>query len=328
MKNTFTKAFTLIELILVIVILGIAAKFGMELLMRAYEDYIYGVSNNRLLGQSEAAVTQIANRLQYRIKESIVFRQGGDVNGTFINTYTALASANNAADNNTTVVEWVGYDIDGWHGDGSSTAPTWSGIVDLKHAGANAITVISPESNGTRISGVIDALSPRFLATGTQPIPALFFIGDESVNVNEGFAWDGNSLINQTKNLHPVTLGDGLFSPRYTASGQNFGGVDVYEYYRLAWTAYALELRTWIENPTEPDPEKQIQRGTLWLYYDYRPWLGENYAQDGKKVVLMENVQTLRFTSVGDVLKVQVCVGDGNIFKKGAYSVCKEKTIF
>lgn len=322
MKNTFKKAFTLLELVIVIVILGIAAKFGSELLMKAYQDYIYGVSNNRLLGQSEAAVTQIANRLQYRIKESIIFRQG-DLNGTFINTFTPLASVNSPMDKNTTVVEWVGYDIDGWHGDGTSTAPTWSGIIDLDHAGANGTTVFSPESNSTRISNVISALSPRgFNGVGS----ALFFIGDESVNVNDGFAWDGNELTTQNGNLHPVTLGNGQFIPHYTAAGQNFSGIDVYEYYRLAWTAYALELHTWVENPAE-SADKQIAHGTLWLYYDYRPWLGENYT-NGKKVVLMENVQTLRFSSTGDVLKVQVCVGDGNIFKKGGYSVCKEKTIF
>lgn len=319
MKNTFKKAFTLLELILVIVIVGIAAKFGMELLMRAYQDYIYGVSNNRLLGQSEAAVTQIANRLQYRIKESVIYREGN------LSGFTALASANHTADNNTTVIEWVGYDIDGWHGDGSGTNPTWSGIIDLD--GAHTTSILNtPASDNTRISNVISALSPRgFNGNGS----ALFFIGDESVNVHDGFAWNGVGLINQSTNLHPVTLNAPDQFTSLFAAPNDFTGRDVYEYYRLAWTAYALELHTWIENPTEPDPDKQIQRGTLWLYYDYRPWLGEKYTDaNTAKVILMENVQTLRFSSIGDVLKVQVCVGDANIFKKGAYSVCKEKTIF
>jgi len=321
MKRKLHKAFTLLELIIVIVIMGIAAKFGVELLMRAYEDYIYGVSNNRLLAESEAAVTQIANRLQYRIKESVIYREGTDEN-VFYNNFDSIATATDT-NQSVRIFEWVGYDIDGWHGDGTSTLPTWSGIIDVNNPGANATTLISPESNVTRISNVISALSPHnFSGNGS----ALFFIGDESVNVRDGFAWDGNVLTTQNANLHPVTLGNGQFIPRFTAAGQNFGGVDVYEYYRLAWTAYDLVFKRWTDNT---DPTHPVVRGTLWLYYDYRPWLGDKYNDAGTaKVVLMENVQTLRFSSIGDVLKVQVCVGDGDIFKQGAYSVCKEKTIF
>lgn len=309
------RAFTLIELIIVIVIVGIASKFGVELMMRAYEDYVYGSANNRLSAQSEAAVTQIANRLQYRIKESMIFREGLDNNGTFITTFTSLGTATSTNTNTTYVYEWVGYDNDGWRGDGNSTLPTWSGIIDLEGTGHGVSNLISPESNATRIGNVINALSPSgFTGAGS----ALYFIGDESVNVDNGFSWDGTALSNQSANLHPVTLGSGNFVP---STAGTFSGVDVYEYYRLAWTAYALEFRRWTDG-------SGVERGTLWLYYDYRPWLGENYAQHGQKAVLMENVQTLRFNSLGDVLKIQVCVGDGDIFKKGAYSVCKEKTIF
>lgn len=316
----FKKAFTLLEMIIVIVIMGIASKFGAELLMRAYEDYVYGTANNRLMAESEAAVTQIANRLQYRIKESIIFRQGLDANGTFIDDFSSLGSAVSNDTNNTYVYEWVGYDNDGWRGDGTSTIPTWSGIVDLEHGSANAGKLISPSSS-TRIGNVISALSPSgFTGMGS----ALFFIGDESINVMDGFGWDGNvtGFVTQSKNLHPIQLGIDQFLPN--AGTGTFSGVDIYEYYRLAWTAYALEFRRWTDTTVTPN----VERGTLWLYYDYRPWLGQNYADHGKKIVLMENVQTLRFSSIGDVLKVQVCVGDGNIFKKGAYSVCKEKTVF
>lgn len=321
MKRTFKKAFTLLELILVIVIMGIAAKFGMELLMRAYEDYIYGVSNNRLLAQSEAAVNQIANRLQYRIKESVIYREGDHTAiGTFIPTFKSLATASSNfvdTDGNVTVVEWVGYDIDGWHGNGTSTNPTWSGIIDLD--APHTTTVLnSPATDNGRISSVISALSPsNFDGNGS----ALFFIGDESVNVNDGFAWNATALTNQSANLHPVTLSGANQFTSLLASPNDFINQDVYEYYRLAWTAYALELE-------KVKDANGIERGTLWLHYDYRPWLGENYHTNGSRVILMENVQTLRFSSIGDVMKIQVCVGDGDIFKQGAYSVCKEKTIF
>lgn len=319
MKN-FKKAFTLVEVIIVIVVMGIVGKYGLELLMNAYEDYMYGMTNNRLLGESEAAVTQIANRLQYRVKESVIFRQGTDANGTFINNFTSLGTAVSNDGNNTYVYEWVGYDNDGWRGDRNSTKPVWSGIIDVDHASATVGVLISPELNNTSYVNTVTALSHgTFNGNGS----ALFFVADESVNVNDGFSWNGTAVAAQNAtNMHPVDIGSNQLTP----SVDDFTGVDVYEYYRLAWTAYALEFRRWTD-------ANNIERGTLRLYYNYRPWLGDNYhvRADGTtppSSVLMENVQTFRLTSIGDVLKVQVCVGDGDVFKRGAFSVCKEKTIF
>ena len=66
------KGFTLIEMIFVILIFGILSKFGAELLFKIYENYIYSNTSNRLLNQSEMAVTQISNRLHNRIKDSTI----------------------------------------------------------------------------------------------------------------------------------------------------------------------------------------------------------------------------------------------------------------
>ncbi|WP_345981080.1 type II secretion system protein [Sulfurimonas sp. HSL3-2] len=69
------------------------------------------------------------------------------------------------------------------------------------------------------------------------------------------------------------------------------------------------------------------RQGTLTLYYDYQPWKGETY-QNGKSQIIMEDVDTFRFRSVGDLIKVQLCVTDSNISTSGGYSICKEKTVF
>lgn len=69
------------------------------------------------------------------------------------------------------------------------------------------------------------------------------------------------------------------------------------------------------------------RQGTLTLYYDYQPWKGETYI-NGKSAVIMEDVDTFRFRSVGDLIKVQLCVTDSNISREGGYSICKEKTVF
>lgn len=67
--------------------------------------------------------------------------------------------------------------------------------------------------------------------------------------------------------------------------------------------------------------------GNLTLYYNYRPWLGEKYT-DGNSSVIMQDVDTFQYKAVGDLIKVQLCVKDGNISSDGGYSICKEKTIF
>lgn len=303
------KAFTMIELIIVIVVMGIVGKYGIEILIQAYDYYISNTADNRFQGQSEAAVEQIANRLTYRIPGSEIVRQ----ESTGLNNYGSIATV--ADDNipNITVLEWVGYDIDGWRGDGASTDPTWSGFIDLNASEAQANTIlVTSESNNTRIDSVVTALSPRrFAGAWNGSGYGLFFIQDSNFNVQDGFGWNGVAVADQSLTVHPVDLA----LNQLTASVGNFGGRNMYEFYKLSWTAYALQ-----HNATT---------GELRLYYDYRPWLGETYA-NGASTVLMENVDTFRFRSAGDAIKVQVCIKDKNLFKNNTeeFAVCKEKTVF
>jgi prepilin-type N-terminal cleavage/methylation domain-containing protein len=275
------KGFTMLELIFVIVILGILSKFGVDLLARIYENYVYSGVQNRLLFESEMAVRQIANRLQYRIKDSVIARAGAG---------GAIFPIGNAGIN-ATVLEWIGMDIDGWRGR-ATTNPDWSGFIDL------------------------DSSSAAALATpGTNSIPggsAIFFIGS-NVDLGSNFGWGAGSILNQNASMHPVQLpAAGTFTSPFAA---DFSNVDVYEYYQLARSAYAVSL----------------EGNQLFLYYNYQPWNGGSMATAqaaGNKVLLMENVDTFKFRSRGDTLQVQVCVTENNITGQGAYAICKEKTIF
>jgi len=98
---------------------------------------------------------------------------------------------------------------------------------------------------------------------------------------------------------------------RIVPSLDNFSGVDVYEQYKLGWSAYALE----VDN-----------NGTLRLYYDYQPWLGESYA-NASSAILTRNVTTTKLRAIGDMINIQVCVSENNI-TGSEYSICKEKAVF
>lgn len=302
MKNR--SAFTMIELIFVIVIMGIIGKFGVEFLAQAYNSFIYSSINNRLQSQSAAAVESIAAKLQFRIKDSIIAKDAG---GTF------HALAGSTLGDTATVLEWVGSDVEGFRG---NLQPMWSGIIDLDDSISTLLD--SPQTDTNALNTQIRILAHGNVAAGINRA-ALYFIGSDS-NVN-GYGWNGNAITTQNLVMHPIiqSATAGVIDKFIPVRGDNglannFIGVDVYEYYQLAWTAYAVELQA---------------NGNLILWYDYQPWRGDDYT-DGKDDILMENVSTFQFKAVGSVVKIQVCVEseiiDGS--DDGDYSLCKEKTIF
>jgi len=64
----------------------------------------------------------------------------------------------------------------------------------------------------------------------------------------------------------------------------------------------------------------------LMLYYNYQPWQDENYTA-GNSSILMDNVETFQYQTIGDLIKIQVCV-NSNLVDSEDFSVCKEKTVF
>jgi len=268
------KGFTLLELVFVILVMGIMAKFGVELLYKTYENYIQSNTFNRLEKESEMAVKQIANRLQYRIKDSTIARAtvgGGPV---------PIGSISG----NETVLEWIGIDMDGWR---STGAPQWSGLIDLDPAASTAVSLSSPGS--------------QYTATG-----AIFFIGS-NVDLGANFGWDGTAILNQNGSMHPVQIVGNTIVPTVGDFTEATDGV--FEFYQFSKSAYAVSL----------------EGNDLVLYSGYQPWNGEGMAN---RRVLMENVKSFQFASVGDTIIVQVCLTDHNAAGVGEYSICKEKVVF
>ena len=290
----------MIELIFVIVIMGILGKFGVEFLAQAYKSFIFTKINNELQQNSATAVEFIASRLQYRIKDSTIARTGAG----------ALPVALGSASGDTyTVLEWVASDMEGFRGD---SVPLWSGILDLD---ASTKTLLdSPQTN----TGLIDTLVQTLSYSGSSTIAdvALYFIGSNS-DIVTGYGWNADlTEVNaQRGTMHPVTSVVGQPTQFTSSTGTDFTGIDLYEYYKLAWTANAIVYTPGTNN-----------KGTLTFWYDYQPWQGESYTA-GKDAVIMENVSTFRFISIDSIVKIQVCV-KSDLITEETYSLCKEKTIF
>jgi prepilin-type N-terminal cleavage/methylation domain-containing protein len=264
MKKTFySSAFTLLEMIIVIVITGLVLSLGMESLVSSYENYIFTSVNNRLQSQSEVVVKQIANRLEYRIKDSV--------------TQTA------------TTLEWVGVDREGWLGE--ATTPLWSGFIDLDHPNATSNRLVSPGSDTGKLDTLISSLSNSGSGFNNS---AIHFIGVSTNSV-----------------MYPIQS-DTASVTYFKHKNTSFTGEKIYEYYQLSWSAYKVVHNTATK--------------TLTLEYDYQPWEGETTGS--KSQLLMRNVTSFNVASIGDVIKLQICVSDNDLTAEGEYAVCKEKTIF
>lgn len=318
------KAFTFIELIFVIVIMGILANFGTNILMTTYESYTASSTNNKMLANIELTFKQISNRLQYRIKDSVIARPS--VNGAVSDITSATA--------NSTVLEWIGYDIDGWLGTGAAigSAPTWSGFIDVddgddgnpataltgalaSQVGANPY-LESPGTNIASVNAMIAALSPRAIAS-----PAIFFTGANS-NTLIDYGWSG-AMATQNGAAHPVTSLPAQPTTRLYSNtiAPSFSGINVYENYKLAWSAYSISLEDF-----DGDGDNDLV-----FYFDYQPWNGGT-APTGTNVrrqLLLENVDTFKFQATGETITLQICLNEDALGAgDGGYSLCEAIAIF
>jgi len=326
------KAFTLLELVFVIVIIGILANFGTNILMTTYTSYTASSVNNKILADTELALKQISNRLQYRIKDSVIARTAPNAA-----PFRAVASA--AVGD--TVLEWIGYDIDGWLG--APNLPTWSGFIDIDDPGAiNSQLGVTPylESPGTNTAAITATIAA--LANGsanTVADAAIFFTGANS-NVQAGFGWNGAAEVNQTTaRAHSIAGAGGLLVTRLqdgTPGPSSFTGTDIYENYKLAWTAYSISLEDF-NNLGEVYPIGHPLAGNviqdLVLYYDYQPWNGvvaPVAIPNPRRQLLLKNVDTFKFQAVGETIKIEICVNEQDILgtQDGGYAVCEEIAIF
>ena len=320
------RAFTLLELVVVIVVLGIIAMMSFNAIMNIYSNYFQTRTVNELETQTEIALEQISKRLEHRIKPSVIARK---TDGEFLALNDSGVNLNAEYE----ILEFIPYAYEIFNDvisldandnviEQGGKAGRYSGYADLAKS-SPATGLISPGSNFT--TGVVETIKDLTCKDDTRNSKCVDFenkdggvvaiFSDVYYNVQDSFGYKDNS------NLDIAKVGvkggqSGLNGNTLEISG--FGGKQISEQYHLAYTANAIV-------PEQSADPKDAANGVfdLNLYYDYRPWMGQGY-KDGEKATLAKNVTRFVFTEKNGVIVLKLCMRA----KNSEITICKSKAVY
>ncbi|KIM11411.1 MAG: hypothetical protein KU37_07250 [Sulfuricurvum sp. PC08-66] len=310
------SAFTLMELVFVILIMGILSTIGVDIFVRIYSTYATSQAKNRIHIDTALAIEKIAHRLEFRIKDSLI------IGNIATDTFNTLALAPTPLPDRFSF-EWIGYDNDSLLGMGVTELddtiwPAVNGFIDLDSSSSTLlVTTGSNLDNASEMVYYLSGGDINLTDCDEGNNSAVLIFPDATGSVAE-YGWYGNN----PARVHPVCHNDGNITTFNVPTGvRDFGfggGTEVFERYTFSYSAYALEL-----NATS---------GELWLYTNYQPWNGERYT-DGNASLLMENVSTFQLRQVGDILQLQLCIETSSQFRLGwddnnTLGYCKDKVIY
>ena len=321
------RAFTLLELVVVIVVLGIIAMMSFNAIMNIYSNYFQTKTVNELETQTEIALEQISKRLEHRIKPSVIARKPS---GEFLALNDSGVNLNAEYE----ILEFIPYAYEIFNDvisldandnviEQGGKAGRYSGYVDLAKS-SPATGLISPGSNFT--TGVVETIKDLTCKDDTRNSKCVDFenkdggvvaiFSDVYYDVQNSFGYKGIS------NLDIAKVGvkggqSGLNGDTLEISG--FANKQISEQYHLAYTANAIV-------PEQSADPKDAANGVfdLNLYYDYRPWMGEKYKPNGEKATLAKNVTRFVFTEKNGVIVLKLCMRA----KNSEITICKSKAVY
>ena len=320
------RAFTLLELVVVIVVLGIIAMMSFNAIMNIYSNYFQTRTVNELETQTEITLEQISKRLEHRIKPSVIARK---TDGEFL----ALNDSGVNLVAEYEILEFIPYAYEIFNDvisldandhviEQGGKAGRYSGYADLAKS-SPATGLISPGSNFT--TGVVETIKDLTCRGETRDATCVDFtkkdggvvaiFSDVYYNVQSSFGYSNGTV--------PVSLDIAKVGVKSTDGDtleiSGFGGKQISEQYHLAYTANAIV-------PEQSADPKDAANGVfdLNLYYDYRPWMGEKYKPNGEKATLAKNVTRFVFTEKNGVIVLKLCMRA----KNSEITICKSKAVY
>ena len=320
------RAFTLLELVVVIVVLGIIAMMSFNAIMNIYSNYFQTRTVNELETQTEIALEQISKRLEHRIKPSVIARKPS---GEFL----ALNDSGVNLVAEYEILEFIPYAYEIFNDvisldandhviEQGGKAGRYSGYADLAKS-SPATGLISPGSNFT--IGVVETIKDLTCKDDTKNATCVDFknkdggvvaiFSDVYYNVQSSFGYSNGTV--------PVSLDIAKVGVKSTDGDtleiSGFANKQISEQYHLAYTANAI-----VPEQSQSQADKNNGVFDLNLYYDYRPWMGEKYKQNGEKATLAKNVTRFVFTEKNGVIVLKLCMRA----KNSEITICKSKAVY
>lgn len=303
------KAFTLIELIFVIVLLSIISAFGADLYVKIYNSYTNNRATSDLEGETERTLNIITSLLRDRVKQTVIGREtdnGEHPDGNFV----YLSDVQEEHD----VLEWIGKSTETQYIGSTKGLLGWSGF-DIKMAVPSGDFVIqSPGSSLKDANNILTSLN-----AGTKSF-GIIFNDDRRPDANS-FGYDHKTYNHTNIGTVSITGNDTMQISGLTSRNKNR--------YFLVHTAYAIVPV--LDNNAADVSVGGIKSNTynLLLYYDFQPWEKEKY-ENGKSVVLAKNVTMFRFAYDNNSVAVKLCMRDNNRnfdAEKLDFIVCKSQVV-
>jgi prepilin-type N-terminal cleavage/methylation domain-containing protein len=296
------KAFTMIELLFVIVILGIVGGLALEALRQYYNGIYRTGEYSKRVAQADHILEQISKYFENGISASIIRLDQNDA--PFGTQCNGIPIAND--DNNDYTIAFVAVDNDGLRGfwDGTRWRSGWTS--DVLNVGN---TLISADANYTSIN------------PGNSLVGAAIFRSEglgEGDNECERFGWLGAAstndvyrIINTVDSDTQLTL-DNMLS----VSGQASRAY-------VLRTAYAFRARN----------------GAFNMYTGFEPWNNELYNSTPRLLadkvthftILYDNANTSMNSNVGNIYTLKICLqgldenlSDSNL---SANQICRERMV-
>lgn len=290
------KAFTLIELILVIVILAILSLIGTNIYTNVYKNYLTSKIVDETENKTQLALDQIASRLSDRVKQATIGRKSSDLNDVVLVYSSGLQQDHD-------ILEWIGQSTQSRNlaGVNIDSSIGWSGFLDIG---------IYENSKRILIGGRLPATKEviNTISRGGDQNLAMIFQGIETTK-ELGYGFKGETpdktmVFNMPDGGAEITL------------ARDYMGGQISDRYQISHSAYAIV------------PEN----GNLYLYYDYRPWMGQTYA-NGIKTLLVENVTLFRFRGFSaSGMDLKLCLNANSeeygVTDNNRFVVCKTKVVF
>ncbi|GHV58601.1 hypothetical protein FACS1894103_0310 [Campylobacterota bacterium] len=313
------RAFTLIELIFSVIIIGIVGSISADIIVRVYDQYV--VSRDIESGQNNArrVLDQIGALLQTRVKNSTIGRN--------TTTNSIISITDSGIDTTYNMLEWIGIAEESRRGQHITVTPGapplpggvpmgWSGVAVETNAVETAVagggtkytyTLKTPRSNLNSIAMSIehDLRVVQIFAPDLFGDKQLVFIfagddmrGDTYGDQNGSWKWNPGDLDSSYFQIHTPTAADEMTVTAFNEDRklpQAAVSASKIKPYFWARSAYAI----------------RVVDGDLILYSGYRPWLGERYDDTYAYIrqdVLMRDVARFVFNETGNVVRLVLCV--------------------